>query len=409
MNEYHAFLSRAGAGMQGSAIRKVGALMAGVPDLVSLAPGYPDPEVFAWEAFRDIAAAALSGLDGRTLQYGPTRGFAPLLDALPDILATRGIVSEPDELLVTTGSQQGLDLVARVLCDPGDVLFVELPTFTGATAAFRDAGVVLEGVRQEHDGIDIESLSEAVRAARLAGRRANCVYVVPNFQNPTGLLMSLEKRRRLLELAAREHLLIIEDDPYGDLYFGDDEAALTRPIKADDRDGRVVYLSSFSKTLAPGFRVAWMTAPSFLASRFDAAKQAADLCTGSLDQRIVFEAWRRGVLTERLPLLRAHYRAKLAAMTEAIQEHFGDRLNWQAPRGGFFLWATLPDGLSGEALLPRAIRAGVAYVAGAPFFVDGSGARCVRLCYSWPTADRITEGIARFGRVVGEALAERRT
>jgi 2-aminoadipate transaminase len=243
-----------------------------------------------------------------------------------------------------------------------------------------------------------------VRAERAAGHRANCVYVVPNFQNPTGTLLSLEKRRQLLALAARHHLLIIEDDPYGDLYFGDGDAPLTRPIKADDTDGRVIYLSSFSKTLAPGFRVAWMTAPSALVSKFDTAKQAADLCSGSLDQHIVCEAWRRGVLQQGVGRLRTHYRTKMLAMEQAIRDRMGDVLTWHTPRGGFFLWAALPEGLSGEALLLQAIQARVSYVAGAPFFVDGSGQRFIRLCYSWPTVERIVEGIARLEGVVRGAL-----
>ncbi|MCX6552427.1 MAG: PLP-dependent aminotransferase family protein, partial [Acidobacteria bacterium] len=290
MIDYDSFLSKAGAGMQGSAIRKMGVVAAGIPDIISFAPGYPDPAVFAWSEFRDITAELLSGTHVNALQYGPTRGYKPLLEALPVILASRGIRAGAEELLVTTGSQQGLDLMARILCDPGDVVIVELPAYTGAIAAFRDVQAELVGVRQEHDGIDLGDLEAVIVRERAAGKRVNCVYVVPNFQNPTGALISLEKRRGLLDIASRHHLLIIEDDPYGDLYFGENQAHLTRPIKADDAEGRVVYLSSFSKTLAPGFRVAWIVAPSSLAARLDVAKQAADLCTGSLDQRIVYEA-----------------------------------------------------------------------------------------------------------------------
>ena len=405
MINYDTYLSSAGEKMQGSAIRKMGVVAAGIPDIISLAPGYPDPKAFAWDEFREIVLSLLSGGDPNALQYGPTRGYRPLVEALPEIVAGRGITATTDEMLITTGSQQGLDLLARVLCDPGDVVLVELPAYTGAIAAFRDVQADLVGVRQEADGIDLHDLEAVLGRERAAGKRVNIVYVVPNFQNPTGQLISLEKRRGLLALAARYHLLIIEDDPYGDLYFGENEGHLTRPIKADDADGRVVYLSSFSKTLAPGFRVAWVVAPVPLIARLDVAKQAADLCTGSLDQRIVYEAWKRGVLAARVPGLRAHYREKKTAMEMAMRHHLGEVAVWQEPRGGFFLWVALPAHLSGEALLARATQEKVVYVAGAAFFVDGTGQHFIRLSFSLPPIDRITEGVGRLARVVKAALS----
>jgi 2-aminoadipate transaminase len=405
MIDYDQFLSRAGESMQGSAIRKMGVVAAGIPDIISFAPGYPDPAVFAWGEFREIAAAILDGADPNALQYGPTRGYPPLLEALSSILGDRGIRASRDEVLVTTGSQQGLDLIARILCDPGDVVLVELPTYTGAIAAFRDVQADLVGVRQASDGIDLGDLEAVIARERAAGKRVNCIYVVPNFQNPAGLLIGLEKRRGLLEVASRHNLLIIEDDPYGELYFGDDEAHLTRPIKVDDVEGRVVYLSSFSKTLAPGFRVAWIAAPAALAAKLDVAKQAADLCTGSLDQRVVFEAWRRGVLAARVPGLRAHYRHKKETMERAMKANLGNLLTWEEPRGGFFIWVSLPENLSGEALLPQATAERVVYVAGAAFFVDGSGQNTIRLSFSAPTPDRIVEGIGRLARVIQRAAA----
>ena len=400
------FLSRAGVNMQGSAIRKMGVVAAGIPDMISLAPGYPDHTVFAWAEFQEIAASLLTGKDPNALQYGPTRGYRPLVEALPEMVAARGISATTDEILVTTGSQQGIDLLARILCDPGDVVLVELPAYTGAIAAFRDVQVDLVGVRQQADGIDCDDLEAVVRRERAAGKRVRVVYVVPNFQNPTGQLIPLEKRRRLLEVADRHDLLIIEDDPYGDLYFGEDEAHLTRPIKADDTEGRVVYLSSFSKTLAPGFRTAWIVAPEPLAAKLDVAKQAADLCTGALDQRIVYEAWKRGVLASRLSGLRAHYRDKKDAMERAMREQMGGLATWQEPRGGFFLWVALPAHLSGEALLERATREKVVYVAGSAFFVDGTGQHFIRLSFSLPPIPRIIEGVSRLARVVKSALGE---
>ena len=407
MIEYDKFLSRAGENMQGSAIRKMGVVAAGIPDIISFAPGYPDPAVFAWREFAEIAASLLGGGHPNALQYGPTRGYKPLIGALPQILASRGVGATEDEVLVTTGSQQGLDLIARILCDPGDVVLVELPTYTGAIAAFKDVRADLVGVRQEPDGIDLGDLDAVVVRERKAGKRVNCLYVVPNFQNPTGALISPAKRRGLLEAASRHNLLVIEDDPYGDLYFGEDEAHLTRPLKADDAEGRVVYLSSFSKTLAPGFRVAWMVAPVALTAKLDVAKQAADLCTGSLDQRIVFEAWKRGVFASSVPGLRAHYRRKKETMETAMKAKMGNLVSWQEPRGGFFIWVALPAHLSGDALLPAAMAARIVYVAGEAFFVDGSGQRFIRLSFSAPTLERIVEGVGRLAAVVAAAAGPR--
>jgi 2-aminoadipate transaminase len=406
MIDYDAFLSRNGETMQGSAIRKMGVVAAGIPDIISFAPGYPDPAVFAWEEFRAIAVDVLSGADASALQYGPTRGYAPLLDALASILSARGIAASRDELVVTTGSQQGLDLVARVLCDPGDVVLVELPSYTGAIAAFRNVQAELVGVRQGGDGLDLDHLEAVIVRERAAGKRVNVLYVVPNFQNPTGLLIGLEKRRKLLDVASRQHVLIVEDDPYGELYFDDGDASLTRPIKADDAEGRVVYLSSFSKTLAAGFRVAWVVAPAPLAAKFDVAKQAADLCTGSLDQHMVYQAWTRGVLAAGVSVLRAHYRHKMQIMQQAMGEQFGGSVSWQEPRGGFFIWARLPGRLSADDLLSPALGARVVYVAGAAFFVDGTGQSMFRLSFSLPSPERIIEGIGRLAGVIRTALAD---
>ncbi|HSL20698.1 MAG TPA: PLP-dependent aminotransferase family protein [Vicinamibacterales bacterium] len=409
MTDYTKFLSRAATGMRESAIRKMGTVLAQARDIISFAPGYPDPETFPWEDLRGIAAELLSGSDGNVLQYGPTRGFKPLLGGISEILRARGIAAGVEHLLVTTGSQQGLDMVARVLLDPGDVALVELPAYTGAITAFRNAQAELVGVRQQDDGIDLADLDAVLKRLRSAGRRVRFLYVVPNFQNPTGLLLAPEKRRRLLEWADREDMLIVEDDPYREIYFEEsaDEAAL-RPMKADDAEGRVVYLSSFSKTLAPGFRVAWIAAPAPLAARLEIAKQAADLCTSGLDQRLVFECWKRGILARQIPKLRAHYRRKRDVMVDAIKTDLGGQVTWPDPRGGFFLWVTLPAHVDADVLLQRCVQHGVIYVAGAAFYVDAAATNTMRLSFSAPTPDRIREGIRRLAAAIAEELAERR-
>ncbi len=409
MTDYDRFLSKAALKSQGSAIRKMGVMAVRVPDMISFAPGYPDPEVYAWAEFREIAAELLGGKDGSVLQYGPTRGHKPLVDACLEILASRGIAATTEELLVTTGSQQGIDLVGKVLLDPGDVVLVELPAYTGAISAFRNTGATLVGVKQDPAGIDLEDLDRVVATERAAGRTVRCLYLVPNFQNPTGLLLSLEKRRQLLVWASRADVLIVEDDPYGALYFEDAaSAADTRPIKADDHEGRVIYLSSFSKTLAPGFRVAWMVAPEPLASKLDLFKQTQDLMTPALDQHIVFEAYRRGILTSRLPMLRRFYQEKRTVMQTELRAQLGDLITWPEPKGGFFLWATLPARCSTDEMLPRAVEQRVIYVAGSAFFVDRSGGNVLRLSFSLPSKEKIVEGVRRLTRVIREELADHR-
>jgi len=404
--KYEPFFSRAGQSLRESAIRKMGAVLAQAHDMISFAPGYPAEDVFAWEPFAEIARELLSGDDGSVLQYGPTRGYKPLRDAIVTLMAERHIASSAGRLLVTTGSQQGLDLIARVLFDPGDVVLVELPSYTGAISAFHSVGASLVGVRQEPDGIDLDELDATLVRLRAEGRRVKALYVVPNFQNPTGLLMGLAKRPRVLEWAERRDVLVIEDDPYRDLYFPDVATeADTRPIAADDANGRVIYLSSFSKTLAPGFRVAWMHAPEPIAAKLELAKQAADLCSGGLDQRVVYEACRRGILSKNLPKLRSHYERKRDVMVKALHRHLDGQLTWPEPRGGFFLWAKLTGTLQTDAVLERARERGVIFVAGSAFFVDGSGAQHLRLSFSAPPPDRIEEGVARLAAAMSDALA----
>ena len=405
MMNYDRFLSRSADLMQESAIRRMGGVLAQKRDIISFAPGYPAPETFPWHEFQEIARELLTGGDGSVLQYGPTRGFRPLLDTVAGIMAQRGAPTAFERLLVSTGSQQGLDLVARVLVDPGDVVLVELPTYTGAITAFRNVQAEMVGVPQEADGISLDALDSVHATLTAQGRRVKFLYVVPNFQNPTGLLIGLAKRQSLLEWAARRDVLIVEDDPYRELFFEDSATEEeVRPIRADDQDGRVIYLSSFSKTLAPGFRVAWIDAPAPLAAKLEMAKQAEDLLTGSLDQRVIYEACRRGILHRQLPLLRRHYQQKRDVMVESLRSAFGDRLSWPAPRGGFFLWATLPDRIDADRLIPRALNHGVIYVAGDAFFVNGSGKNLVRLSFSAPPPERIREGVRRFAAAVAEEL-----
>ena len=398
-------LSRAARAMHASAIRKAGDV--GLSrDVISLAPGYPDPALFAWDEIRVIAESILTGADATVLQYGATRGYRPLIEALPQLLDHRGIRAAPDEIIITTGSQQALDLCARVFLDAGDTALVELPAYTGAMTSFWNAQAHLVGVQQDAGGIDIADLDRVITRERAAGRRVAFVYVVPNFQNPTGLLMTLARRAELLAWAIRRDVLIIEDDPYGALYFDDvASAAETRPIKADDRDDRVVYLSSFSKTVAPGFRVAWITAAPSLIARLEIAKQSADLCSSAIDQRFVYEIWRRGVLESRLPMLRGAYQQKRTVLEQALRRELGEHVTWPEPKGGFFLWASFAGGIDTESLLRRAISHGVVFVPGSAFYAEPDRVDRARLSFSEQSPARIESAVARLASAVREELA----
>jgi 2-aminoadipate transaminase len=395
------FLSPAGRELHASAIRRMGTVVARRPDVISVAAGYPAPELFPLDDLRAIAADLLAG-SGDAIQYGPTRGHAPLIETLAAEMARRAVRVTTPELLVTTGSQQGLDLVARVLVSPDDAVLVELPTFTGAIAAFRNAQPrCLAGVRQDDEGIDLEDLEHVTARLLREGTRPKLLYVVPNFQNPTGKLLPQERRRGLLAWAERHDCLIVEDDPYGALYFeGEAAPDAVRPLKADDDAGRVIYLSSFSKTLAPGFRVGWMVAPAPLVDRFETAKQAGDLASGSLDQRIACEAMRRGVVDRLVPLLRAAYRERRDVMIASLTARLEGRLSWVVPHGGFFLWARLLGGEQDDALLERALEERLIFVSGSAFFVDGSGHDTIRLAFSAAPTHEIDEGVQRLARAV---------
>lgn len=404
MTNFDSFLSRSGESLQESAIRKMGAMLAEARDMVSFAPGYPSEALFPWEDLRNIADDLLSSQRATVLQYGATRGYRPLLETIGGLMAERGVATSHDQLVVTNGSQQGLDLIARVLLDRGDVVLVELPSYTGAISAFRAVGAELVGVPQDADGCNLDALDTTLMKLRGEGRRVKFFYTVPNFQNPTGLLVGLDKRRQVLEWADRRDLLIVEDDPYRDLYFPDvTTVAETRAIATDDRHGRVIYLSSFSKTLAPGFRVAWLNAAPALVARLELAKQATDLCTGGMAQQMVNEACRRGIVARQLPLLRAHYAEKRDVMVAALKDALGDAVTWELPRGGFFLWAKLEEPLEGDTLLPFAIENRVIFVTGSAFFVSGQGRQFIRLSFSSPTPDRIREGARRLADAVTAA------
>jgi 2-aminoadipate transaminase len=399
MPGHDARFSTAARGMRFSAIRRMSALIER-PGIISFAPGQPSPDTFPVAAFREIVDAIVARESAGAFQYILTRGFAPLIAAVGEYARAKGMAAAPEEILLTEGSQQGLDLVTRVLVDPGDVVLVELPSYIGATSAFRASQAEMVGVRLDEDGLDLDDLRARHRATLREGRRVKFLYVVPSFQNPSGISHTLARRRALLEAARELDLLVVEDDPYGDLYF---EAQPLPTLRSLDPDGRVLYLSSFSKILAPGLRTAFLLGPAEILAKVEIAKQSANLCGSGLDQRIVLACLERGLIEEQKARIRPYYRDKRDAMLRALEAEMPPGTRWTRPQGGLFVWLTLPEGGDAERLLEAAVAEGVAYVAGAPFFVDGSGARTMRLTFAKESAANIEEGVRRLGRAVREA------
>lgn len=307
-----------------------------------------------------------------------------------------------DQIVITNGSQQGLDLLGRAFLDPGDAVFVSLPTYLGALQAFRAYQPTLVGIPLEKDGMDLEFLRRAIREARRAGHEPKLIYVIPDFQNPTGLTWSEEKRRELLEIAGEEDLLVVEDIPYRWLRYKGEPIPTVASL---DREGRVIVLLTFSKILAAGLRVGALVGPQEAVNMVVTLKQGADLCGPSLTQRLAVRFLTEYDLKRHFAFLCQHYRVKLEAMLAALERHMPEEAEWTRPEGGLFVWVTLPEGVDTTKMLERALAHKVAYVPGQPFFADGSGQNTMRLSFALASVEEIEEGIRRLGKVVAEEMA----
>jgi 2-aminoadipate transaminase len=397
MSDSEDLLSTVGRLLQPNAIRKLTKLI-GRSDVIALGAGAPSWETFPIDELADIAGRVIKEQGQSALQYGPTRGNNLLVNSVVEILGKREIESTPAEVVMTTGSQQGLDLVARILFDPGDVALVELPSYIGGIIAIHNAQAKMVGVRQDEEGIDIADLRAKIEHTRAEGRRVKCLYTITNFQNPSGVSLSADRRESLIEVADEYNLLIIEDDPYFDLYFGPD-GSRPKPLAAL-RPSRTIYLSSFSKVLSPGLRTAYLRAPEELSYKIELAKEGADLSSSVLDQAIVAEAVRLRLVDRRLAEIRNFYHIRCRAMLDALEEFAPDDSSWTKPLGGFFIFMKVPERFDTAELLPMAIERGVAYVPGSPFFVDGTGSNTLRLAFSKETPERIVNGIRELSRIL---------
>lgn len=400
--DFESALSARARTMQSSAIREI-LKITQRPDVISFAGGLPAPDLFPLEEVRRAADAALTRYGAAALQYSTTEGHPPLREW---IAARSGIPAA--NVQIVTGSQQGLDLLGKLLIGEGDVVLVEAPTYLGALQSFQPYLPQYVEMPTDAGGIDVDALEGILRAQRAAGRPARLLYAIPNFQNPTGRTLSLERRQRLVELTAEYGVLLLEDDPYGELRFSGEALPSLYELglrhSGDVDRNHVIYSSSFSKTLVPGLRDAWVQAAAPIIAKLIQAKQGADLHTPTLNQMIVTELL--PILPAQIERVRAAYGERAGLMVAAIREHLPPEAGFTEPQGGMFLWITLPERLDTEALLPRAVERRVAYVPGRPFFALGGGQSTLRLSYSNASPAQIAAGMAALGETVREALRE---
>ena len=368
------------------------------PGIISFAGGLPSPQTFPIEAMREASERVLRDDGKAALQYAASEGYAPLREWVAQDLLKQGMNVSPDQVLITTGSQQGLDLVAKILIDAGSRILVETPTYLGALQAFTPMEPVAVGVNSDDHGVDAADLRAKVGTG---ADKARFVYLLPNFQNPTGRTMTEERRAAVAQVALESGLPIIEDNPYGDLWF---DAPPAPSLSSRHPDGSV-YLGSFSKILAPGLRLGYLVAPKALHPKLLQAKQAADLHTPSFNQRVVAEVLKDGFIDRHVPTIRALYKQQCEAMLAALdREMAGLGLSWNRPVGGMFLWVQLPQGLKAVPLLEKAVEKGVAFVPGSAFYAGAANESTLRLSFVTATVDQINTGMAALAAAIRESL-----
>jgi 2-aminoadipate transaminase len=386
--------------MRSSAMRDLMEITAR-PEVISLAGGLPDTSTFPAQSFAAQMTRIAQESSAQALQYGPTEGFAETKECIRQVMRAEGMDPDPGDVIVTTGGQQAIDLVAKTLVDPGDIVIAEAPTYPGAVPVFSSYQAETIQIPVDADGLRVDELERLLERLATEGRRPKFVYTVPSFQNPAGVTMSDERRRRLVELARDREVLLVEDNPYGLLrYEGEPRETLY------ERDGGdfVLYVGTFSKILSPGIRLGWLCAPPPVMEKIVLGKQASDLCTSTLTQYFVREYFAEGHWREYVDDLCEIYRGRRDAMLDALERFFPSGASWSRPEGGLFCWATLPDYIDTTDLLAKALRENVAFVPGAAAFVDGRGGSSMRLNFSASNEDEIHEGIRRIGAVIAEQM-----
>ena len=379
--------------------------LSSLPDVISFAGGLPAPDVFPIQEFREAADVVLTEMGESALQYGTTEGYQPLREMIARNAAKYGIQISADNVLITTGSQQALDLLGRIFINRGDRILVESPTYLGAIQAWNAYGVKYVTIPFDDDGMQTELLESRLRTG------IKFIYVLPNFQNPTGVTLSRERRKQLVEMADAYGVPIVEDDPYGQLRYEGEHlppvVVLDDEIRAKEvpvYSGNVIYTSTFSKILAPGLRLAWVVAPSEVIKKLVQAKQGCDLNSSTLNQYIAYEVASKPYMKTHIQMIRKVYKERRDVMINALEEYMPEGVNWTKPQGGLFLWVTLPESITSEAIFREAVDKKVAFVPGGPFHPLGGGLNTMRLNFSNSKPDMIVEGIKRLASVIKDAI-----
>jgi 2-aminoadipate transaminase len=386
--------------MTSSAMRDLMAITAR-PEVISLAGGLPDTSSFPPDTFAAMTTRIAAESCAKALQYGPTEGLEGTKQCIGQVMAAEGMHVDPEDIVVTTGGQQVIDLVSKTLLDPGDVVVAEGPTYPGAVPTFCAYEADVVQIDMDAEGMRVDLLEETLERLERDGRRPKFIYTVPSFQNPAGVTLSLPRRQRLVEVARQRELLVLEDNPYGLLRY---EGEAPPPLFSLDGGVYVMYLGTFSKILSPGIRLGWVVAPPPVLEKINLGKQASDLCTSTLSQLMVQAYFELGRWRDYVDSLTEIYRARRDTMLDALADHFPPQADWTRPGGGLFIWATLPDFIDTTDLLARALRDNVAFVPGSAAYLDGRGHSSMRLNFSGCGKDDIREGIRRIGEVVKEQV-----
>ena len=379
-------------------VSEVRALFAVVsrPEVVSLAGGMPYVAALPRDLLSDAYESMMRTRGDLAIQYAGGQGDLKLRDQIRELMALEGIQSSVEDLVITTGSQHGLDMISGLFLDEGDVVLAEGPSYVGAIGIFRHYEAHIEHVHTDHDGMSPDALEESIAKMKKVGKKIKFLYLVPNFANPSGVTLSAERRPRILEICKREHILVLEDNPYGLLYFDKPVPDALRAM-----DDNVIYMGSFSKILAPGFRVGYVLAPPAIREKLVLAQESALLCPSSFTQFMISEYLSHADWQKQIDTFRGVYRERKDAALSAVRE-FMPGVETTTPDGGFYLWLTLPEGVDSKAMLPQAVEELVAYTPGTAFFGDGTGHRNLRICYSYPTPENIRIGIQRLSNVVNK-------
>ncbi len=390
--------------MKASAIRELLAV-AERPGMISFGGGFPAPDVFPVEEFKKACISVLENKGPEVLQYGSTDGYVPLREMVSRYSIRSGMNIDISNILITSGSQQALDLLGKIFINRGDRILVESPTYLGALQAWNAYGAEYITVPVDEYGMRTDLLEEALRTG------PKFIYVLPNFQNPTGTTLPLERRMKIIELADRYGVPIIEDDPYGQLRYEGEDIPSVEILDSRVREqngtytGNVIYLSTFSKILAPGLRLAWVVAPDTVIRKLALAKQGTDLNTSAFNQIVAHEVGQHGFIDRHVEVMKKVYLERRNAMLDSLEEHMPEGVTWTHPEGGLFLWMTLPRDLNSTEMLPETIEENVAYVPGEFFHPDGSGKNTIRLNFSFCCPDKINEGVSRLGKAFKKKLA----